>query len=369
MSGLLFFVACISAANAKLPAQNASGATLPVNICNSSTAQFSFYDTLPGDTLASIPAPAESIMGITWVKDTLFVLKQHSNPDSNATLYKVNPLNGIILSQFTLPFTGWVLGIAFDNINLWIVKSSPTQVIYHITTNGTLIDSFLAPCPYPRGIAWDGKYLWIGNAQDGLLYQIDTLANVIRTVAMKEAISWCMGMVWVPQHFDGHLWVNDYIGNDINQLDVSGDTALLIQHFPHPGTCIEGITHDGENLWVSDYKIAILWKLHDGISETNIEESSSPIQTASLIQIRPNPFSRFSAIQYFIPHRASVKLAIHNINGQPIRTLLNNTVFPGHYTILWDGKDDNGGTLPNGIFFCQLKYSGIKETQKVLLLK
>ncbi|MDD5530516.1 MAG: T9SS type A sorting domain-containing protein [bacterium] len=325
-----------------------------------------------GDTIRTIPAPEDTmIMGIAWVRDTIYVLHQATDSDSNAILYKVDSTDGTVYSQFTLPFTGYVLGITFDGSDLWIVRFNPSNMIYHLTCTGTVIDSFASPHSSPRGIAWDGQYLWLGGAGSGLLYKMNTSCVVIDSVSTGSLISWGMDMVWVPEHTTGHLWVNDNTDNDINQLDVSGDTAILVQEFLHPENFLEGICHDGANLWVSDYEIPRLWQIDDGINENDIgvEENNSLSKNIPTLNNYPNPFTKGTLIQYSLSNNTKVTLAVYDIQGRVVRTLINKMETAGNYSVKWNGKDDRGVNVKNGIYFCQLKTNGTKENKKITVIR
>jgi len=47
--------------------------------------------------------------------------------------------------------------------------------IYQLKTDGTQIKSFSSNGPYPRGIAWDGSYLW--DSTLGYIYQIGSSSD------------------------------------------------------------------------------------------------------------------------------------------------------------------------------------------------
>jgi len=325
----------------------------------------------PGDTIKTIPAPDDAIMGIEWVRDTLYALRQAVSEINQATLFKLDPADGSVLGQFTLPFTGYVMDLTFDGTNLYIVEWEPTQIIYKITTSGALITSFAAPSSYPRGITWDGQHLWIGEADNQMLYEVDTLGSVLDNISVFGIIGWTMGMEWVPGHNNGHLWVNDDDYDDINQLNLSGGTAYLIQDFLHPvpDGIPEGICHDGEYLWVSEYFSTVLWQIDDGIIES-IEETheTSPGVSISLSGY-PNPFCQSIALQYTLSQMSPVELAVFDRQGQRIRLLTAGIENAGKHTVVWNRLDESGNAVPSGVYFCTLKASdGERVTQKLIVL-
>jgi len=88
-----------------------------------------------------------------------------------------------------------------------------------------------------------------------------------------------------------------------------------------------------------------------------------------LDQNYPNPFNPSTNISFTIPVRSDIKLEIFNISGQRVTTLYEGTTPPGHHTLVWDGKDDSGRTVPTGIYLYRLKAGDFVSSRKMLLLK
>ncbi|MBF0431260.1 MAG: DUF2341 domain-containing protein [Fibrobacteria bacterium] len=95
----------------------------------------------------------------------------------------------------------------------------------------------------------------------------------------------------------------------------------------------------------------------------------------SLGQIRPNPFSQITRIQYSLPGNKEgearlipFSLEIFDIKGKRVRKLLKGRKYPGPYSISWDGKDSKSRQLPTGTYFCRLSAGSSYETGKKILL-
>jgi flagellar hook assembly protein FlgD len=83
----------------------------------------------------------------------------------------------------------------------------------------------------------------------------------------------------------------------------------------------------------------------------------------------PNPFNNQAVIRYRLEKTADVSLAIYNLLGQRVRTLVRGKEQSGSVTVIWDGKDDRGGDLSSGIYFCRLQAGESSQTKKLVLLK
>jgi hypothetical protein len=95
-----------------------------------------------------------------------------------------------------------------------------------------------------------------------------------------------------------------------------------------------------------------------------------------LKQNYPNPFNPNTTIPFtvygsqFIVHSPiHTTLRIYNILGQLVRTLVDEEKMPGDYQVNWDGKDQNGKEVRNGIYFYVLMGGQFKETRKMLLIR
>ena len=78
----------------------------------------------------------------------------------------------------------------------------------------------------------------------------------------------------------------------------------------------------------------------------------------------PNPFNPATNIRFNIAGGGSVKLAVYNIMGEIVATLVEGNLAPGIYQSTW--KADS---KPSGIYFIRLTSGGKVLTRKVLLIK
>ncbi len=83
----------------------------------------------------------------------------------------------------------------------------------------------------------------------------------------------------------------------------------------------------------------------------------------------PNPFNNQTEIKYNLSKPTEVSLAIYNILGQKVRTLVKDERQNGTMTVSWNGKDDRGREVSSGIYFYQLKAGEFSQTRRMVLLK
>ena len=69
----------------------------------------------------------------------------------------------------------------------------------------------------------------------------------------------------------------------------------------------------------------------------------------------PNPFNNSTAIRFSVPASEEVELAIFNLVGQKVVTLLREGKEAGTYVVGWDGLDDRGHHLGSGVYLYRMK--------------
>lgn len=98
----------------------------------------------------------------------------------------------------------------------------------------------------------------------------------------------------------------------------------------------------------------------------------SNIETYRLFQNYPNPFNAGTNIQIYIPsklQKAQVELKIINILGEEVKTLINEELTAGHHSFHWNGKDELGNVVSNGIYFYRLECGSYNTMKKLLFVK
>ncbi|MCD6418309.1 T9SS type A sorting domain-containing protein [bacterium] len=89
-----------------------------------------------------------------------------------------------------------------------------------------------------------------------------------------------------------------------------------------------------------------------------------------LYQNSPNPFNSATTITFDVGKNADrVSLAIYDVNGVKICTLADDNFAKGRYSVVWDGKNDNGIDVPSGTYLLKLQVGDIEQTGKMMLIR
>jgi len=106
-------------------------------------------------------------------------------------------------------------------------------------------------------------------------------------------------------------------------------------------------------------------------SGTAIVEDVAAIPTEfTLNQNYPNPFNPVTTIEFSVPETTPVTIAIYDLNGRLVRTLLDSEVMTaGYHHIDWQGVDNQGQDVAAGVYIYTLRSENTMMTRKMVLMK
>ncbi|HEY3295080.1 MAG TPA: T9SS type A sorting domain-containing protein [bacterium] len=93
-------------------------------------------------------------------------------------------------------------------------------------------------------------------------------------------------------------------------------------------------------------------------------DTGTAISTYALHSAFPNPFNAETTIRFEVPVRAAARLAIYNLLGTRIATLVEGIQQPGEHSAVFHAEN-----LPSGIYVCALETDYFHATTKVLLIR
>ncbi len=101
----------------------------------------------------------------------------------------------------------------------------------------------------------------------------------------------------------------------------------------------------------------------------NGSSSGDTTSVLSLSQNFPNPTRRGTAIAFTLPAGGDVKLAVYDVAGRHVATLVDGYRSADSYQVAWEGKDDAGNNLATGVYFYRLETPQGEKHRKMLLLR
>lgn len=179
------------------------------------------------------------------------------------------------------------------------------------------------------------------NAVDNTLRGISLLSNQISNSGTGIEI---IGGIGFGAN-DNEVYISRLNGNDLeNNIDtikIRNDVDGAVGNQVHINTDVS----TGHNYFVEQSK---LFKLR---------------------QNHPNPFNEYCIIEFEIPSVTEVEINILNLLGEEVNTLLNEEKQPGAYAVQWDGTDNRGSQVSNGIYIYQMRTNDSILCKQLILMK
>ena len=324
-----------------------------------------FFDAM-GLTYNDFPYSAAIKPGTTSTNDSVFIaVERNFGTYTDIRLIKVsfNPNNsftaGVVTSAVSgAHYTDPIIAIqqndraVFKNIIITCLKSGTgayamggnIRARYHQSTNG--------------GATWSTDLLLDNRGGVGSPYVASTYVYAdSSSTANFEAIFTTSDSINVRRGIPGNLGIPTYKRNSRTQMSYTAVCAIYKSNgqkyssFAYntaiPFGAIDSTLFNQENLptWI-------------GSGENNLAGNYS------LMQNYPNPFNPSTKINFSIPEKQFVKIAVYDILGKEIAVLLNEEKIAGAYLV-----EFNANKLSSGVYFYKLITENYSDTKRMILVK
>ncbi len=164
---------------------------------------------------------------------------------------------------------------------------------------------------------------------------------------------------------DGSTLICDGPAGKFFEVTSSGET---VWEYTNP---FSFTTPQGESNEVFRATCYNLNDLNTGVEDDMYHESGSTglPEAFTLNQNYPNPFNPTTSITYSLTKSANIELAVFNLQGQRIKTLMSGMQAAGDYEVTWDGTNENGMKVASGIYIYQLITGNQRTVKKMTLMK
>lgn len=139
-----------------------------------------------------------------------------------------------------------------------------------------------------------------------------------------------------------------------------------------PGVYIDDTIWEGACFW---YELRMWFWSEWGGFEFELSGSPAYITTGgsprmALLPPRPNPSPGTTRIAFDVPDvDALVELAVYNVRGQLVRTLVRDSLEPGPHGVDWNCVDCSGSPVAGGVYFVRMRIGAELKMRKVLVVR
>ncbi len=97
-----------------------------------------------------------------------------------------------------------------------------------------------------------------------------------------------------------------------------------------------------------------------------------PAAALQLTAVVPNPFrpqAGAARLSFQLATPAQARLAIYDVSGRCLRTLVSAPLAAGEHVVHWNGRDAGGHPLSAGVYLCRLEAGPLSQSRRVVLLR
>jgi hypothetical protein len=241
-----------------------------------------------------------------------------------------------------------------------------------------------------------------GEGQQQEFYMVDSLrlrifanpcsqtATYTYTMNTNERTAYYRYVYATPLDFTGdglneitlltYYLVGNSARSSVKIFDITNGTLLLERRDPslsftaYPYT-IADINNDGTIecvVMVSNGQTGQSYSeiYNAGASASGVHSGHAAVNGFALEQNYPNPFNPTTRIDYSIAAPGNVSVAVFNMLGQKVTTLVNGNQSQGAHSIEWNGHDEHGLPLSSGTYLYEVSINGEPSgTRRMILLR
>jgi flagellar hook capping protein FlgD len=315
-----------------------------------------------GDTTVYVGGPFSFIGGQT--RSSIAELSASTGlatgwkPDANGMVNAIQPHGSTVYAGGTFSMIG-----GWARPNLAALDAS--------TGDATTWDP--APDGQVCALAGSGSTVYVGGGflhfarlpLSGVAAFTEIPTAIALTTVSAEAVA---GIVRIRSYAPG-----DPIASTGVYRRTAGTAWILLGH-PRPGLDREILFEDVTASPGTRYGYRLV--VADAVGEARSVETWVDVPAGSgapgalrLEPVRPNPLGGQGLFQYGVPLAGRVRLAVYDVRGRLVATVVDRVEPPGWRSASWDGRDTAGRPVASGTYFARLTAGSAAEARKVVVAR
>jgi hypothetical protein len=105
----------------------------------------------------------------------------------------------------------------------------------------------------------------------------------------------------------------------------------------------------------------------DAIPVADVSPRPAPADLA--LSIAPNPARGATRLSFELPAAEAVDVRLLDLGGRVVRSLQGGALSAGSHTLMWDGRDDSGASLPAGVYWARIETRSGATSRRVVLAR
>ncbi len=199
------------------------------------------------------------------------------------------------------------------------------------------------------GISSFDGHQWVSYTVEnsGLCYD-----TVLSLAVDSNNILWCGTMNGISS-FDGKTW------KTYREVQISQHETVTFSEIHYIG-----VGQDNSK-WFDTNRG--LWRFKEDTMSNVLGNTSSPVSIR--LSLYPNPFNPSTTVSFSLSSTAAARLAVYDITGRRVRTLVSGRITTGNHSAVWDGRDDAGRSVSSGVYIARIESGRSVQSMKMLLMR
>ncbi len=170
--------------------------------------------------------------------------------------------------------------------------------------------------------------------------------------------------------YPNHCFIPTTSALDLNTTDlfydIAGDAQLLTRtpfqavYFPAVNQGHVSITPENAT-----------WLLQELVpAPTAVADGTGRAPAALVLHPNvPNPFNPSTQIEFELPHAGNVEIAVRDVRGRHVATLLHGWLAAGRHDVRWNGTTESGTHAASGVYVCTLASPDGRVSRRMVLIE
>ncbi len=239
-------------------------------------------------------------------------------------------------------------------------ETEDTKGVYIFDITDPVNPVFISRLPNYTGKAYDinasGGYAYLADIEGGF-----GVINVIDPANPAEESYLQLGdAAWAIDIFGNYAFVANYINEGVQVINIANSLMPFVEGFFKRSGCFAvNVTYDAGHVFVSDgpagfdiYKFDLLSGTEDNLLAHNFD-----------LQVQPNPAKDKISVSVELGSSQNLTIALYNLEGQMIKSLLNRTETNGTFSESFSIAD-----LSKGIYLLKVNIGSQIISKKIVVL-
>ena len=256
-------------------------------------------------------------------------------------------LTDYVLVQFPkAPYQSYDAGVVRSSDDTASYVSQVVTSVHHSQSSGTL-----------------GPYaLTADRVLDLHEFDLPIGSYTIRLVNLAGTVDWGLAVHGGERPYQSRLAGMDL---DSRWANGPGQDEIISLHVYSPGTYCVAVWKNGAD----DVPKAGAYQLQITVaSMAGVGDGATPARTR-LAGAAPNPFRPGTELAFELARGGDARLEVFDIRGARVRTLVSGRIEAGTHHLKWNGTDDHGRPVADGVYMVRLEAGETRDVLRVVRIR